>query len=140
MSGVFLLRFVVQFTFYDTSFVHPVRHRNAQHTKAILHATAEVDTAGFFKIFSRACNLPYLVAIHEYLRYHLIIENKIIAVVCEVDRTDNLCAECTITCMVFAQLLPQHNVLEQCKATVEDVFIHRHTPLQRTFTKYAATK
>ena len=103
-----------------------------QHTPAILHAAGEVDAGCLFKIFCGACNFCYLKTIHEYLGDHFIIENEIIAVGAEVYGADDLCAECTVAGMVFAQLLAEHNVFKQCKTTVEYIFIDRHAAFQRT--------
>jgi hypothetical protein len=55
--------------------------RNPEYSQAIFHAAAEIDRRCFFEIFGMTSDLCNLIPLHENLRNHLIVENKIIAVV-----------------------------------------------------------
>jgi hypothetical protein len=46
----------------------------------------------------------------------------------EIYGADNISRESAVAGVVFTQFLPDEDVLKKGKETVEDIFIHRHTP------------
>ena len=79
--------------------------RYLQAPQPIRDTSAEVDGTGLFKILGGAGNFCHLETFVEYLRYHLVIKNKIIAVLLEGNRGEHILIKSPITGMVFRKLL-----------------------------------
>ena len=121
MTGSRLL--TIKLALHKPPFMQAVGETYAQYAHAILRRAAKVDGGSFFKILGRTCNLANLKAGHEYLRYHLVVEDEVVGIVCEVDGADDIGAKSAIAGVVFRELLPQHDVFKQREGAVENVLV-----------------
>jgi len=110
--------------------------RSLEHAHAINAARTEVDGRGLIEIFRWTGNLGYLETGHEYLRQELVVEHEIVGVGMVVYSQQNFLGESTVAGMVFRKFLAYKQVLRQGEHAVENVFVVRHSTLQRTFAKY----
>jgi hypothetical protein len=92
---------LVQITLHPSPFAKAVYERNPHTANAIGKAAAEIDGAGFFKVLGGAGYFGYTKALVKYLRQHLVIKYKIIAIVPELDSGQHFAAKGPVAGVVF---------------------------------------
>ena len=97
---------------HDSEFIRDESGGRGQYARAVLHAAAEVDGGRFFKVFGRAGDLADPEAEHHGLRDHLVVEDKIVGVLEQRQRQQQLPRERSEAGVVLQQLHDQKQVLE----------------------------
>src|SRR5205807_5550320 len=97
----------------------------------VTHAAAKINRGSLRQIFRGTSDLADLATEPNYLREHLIIENKVIRIVLNWHSLEQSAREGTVASVIFGKLGPDHGIFHEGQKTVRHVFPPRHAAIKR---------